>query len=135
MKEKKKINIIFIIIWLVIIFVMSSFNASESSNQSNFIVNLIIKIFGGNSQLITIIVRDFAHFMEYLILGILCTNLCKKKKDFWMVVIFCIIYAITDEVHQMFVPGRAFQLLDIMIDSLGSFLGLVLYRLIFDKKR
>ena len=133
--KNKKINILLVVIWLIIIFIMSSFNASESSNQSNFIVNLIIKIFGGNRQLITIIVRDLAHFIEYLILGILCSTLCEQKKDFWWVVIFCIIYAISDEVHQMFVPGRAFQLLDIMIDSLGSFLGLVLYRLIFDKKR
>ena len=133
--KKKRINILLLVIWLIIIFVMSSFNASESSNQSNFIVNLIIKIFGGNRQLITIIVRDLAHFLEYLILGLLCSTLCEQKKDFWLVVIFCIIYAISDEVHQIFVPGRAFQLLDIMIDSLGSFLGLVLYRLIFDKKR
>ncbi len=133
--KNKKINIIFVVIWLVIIFLMSSFNASESSRQSNFIVSLIMKIFGGNNKhLISIIVRDLAHFIEYFILGILCVNLCKKKKHIYYVLIFCVLYAISDEVHQIFVKGRAFQLLDIIIDSLGSFGGIYLSKGKFDKK-
>ena len=36
------------------------------------------------------------------------------------------IYAISDEIHQLFVPGRAGQVRDVLIDSAGSFLGIIL---------
>jgi hypothetical protein len=36
-----------------------------------------------------------------------------------------IIYAITDEFHQYYVPGRSARLLDVGFDSLGSFCGLL----------
>ena len=133
--KKKKISILFIIIWLIIIFVLSSFTADESGRQSGFIVGIIMKICSGvNVRTLSMIVRNVAHFLEYFILGVLCSTLCKKKRDFWWVLVFCIIYAISDEVHQIFVKGRVFQILDIMIDSFGAFIGIVLCRLIFDKK-
>lgn len=37
------------------------------------------------------------------------------------------IYALSDEFHQLFVPGRAFELLDIALDSLGALAGALLW--------
>ena len=48
-------------------------------------------------------------------------------------IILCIIYATSDEIHQLFVPGRACQLRDILIDSIGSITGVYLYKLINTK--
>jgi len=39
--------------------------------------------------------------------------------------IFCFLYAVSDEVHQIFVPGRAFAVGDIIIDTLGAALGII----------
>ena len=126
--NKRKLNILLFIIWLVIIFIMSSFNANESSNQSNFIVNIIVKLFNvSNIKLARLIVRKLAHFTEYFILGLLCINLCKKKRDILYAILFCIGYAISDEIHQLFVHGRSFQVRDIVIDSLGALLGICLF--------
>lgn len=49
-------------------------------------------------------------------------------------------YAITDEIHQLFVPGRAFQLIDILVDSAGALIGviaslIILKLILFIKKR
>jgi VanZ family protein len=38
-------------------------------------------------------------------------------------IVFCIIYGITDEFHQAFVPGRTPSGLDVFIDGVGSFIG------------
>jgi VanZ family protein len=44
--------------------------------------------------------------------------------------VFCILYAISDEVHQLFVLGRGAQVVDVLIDSLGAFVGIGMYRVI-----
>lgn len=125
---KKKINIILVIIWMIVIFMMSSFDANTSSNQSNFIVDIIVNIFNiRNIDILSFIVRKLAHFTEYLILGILVYNLIHSyNKKVIVGIVICILYAVSDEIHQLFVPGRSCQLLDIFIDSMGSIMGISL---------
>ena len=128
----KRVNLLLIILWMIVIFIMSSFNANSSSNQSNFIVNIISNIFNiSNIETLTIIVRDLAHFMEYFILGILMYN---YDKNILRIITICILYAISDEVHQIFVPGREFQYSDISIDSLGSIIGILIMKRLSVKK-
>ncbi len=38
-------------------------------------------------------------------------------------IIFCLLYGISDEIHQLFVPTRSFDLLDILADTLGAALA------------
>ena len=38
----------------------------------------------------------------------------------------CFLYAVSDEVHQVFVPGRAGRISDVMIDTSGAVLGILL---------
>lgn len=126
--KKKKINLILVFIWMTLIFVMSSFNSTESGNQSNFIVNIISNILNiNNIELLSLIIRKLAHFTEYFILGILVYNLVdRNNKKAYNAIIICILYAISDEIHQIFVPGRSCQLLDMTIDSTGSITGIFL---------
>ena len=42
--SKNKISLLLVILWMIFIFVMSSFDATSSSNQSNFIVDIITSI-------------------------------------------------------------------------------------------
>lgn len=116
---------------------MSSFDSVESSNQSNFIVDIIANIFKiENIELLSFIIRKLAHYTEYLILGFLVINMFTKNNinNLYLIsIILCIIYATSDEIHQIFVPGRACQLRDILIDSIGSITGIYLYKLINKK--
>ena len=129
---KKIISILLVIIWMTLIFTMSSFNSNDSSNQSSFIVTIISNIINiNNLEILSIIIRKLAHFTEYLILGILMHNLTNiYNKNMHISMIICILYAISDEIHQLFVPGRSFQIIDIGIDCFGSIIGIYIFYLI-----
>lgn len=132
---KNKISLLLVILWMIFIFVMSSFDATSSSNQSNFIVDIITSIINiKDIGLLSLIIRKLAHFIEYFILGILVINfITRYDKKIIIAILLCIIYATSDEIHQIFVPGRSCQIIDIMIDSLGSIMGVYLYKLITKK--
>lgn len=133
--SKNKISLLLVILWMIFIFVMSSFDANSSSNQSNFIVDIITSIINiKDIELLSLIIRKLAHFIEYFILGILVINfITRYDKKIIIAILLCIIYATSDEIHQIFVPGRSCQITDIMIDSLGSIMGIYLCKLITKK--
>lgn len=87
----------------------------------------------------SLLVRKCAHFLEYLILGIFMTlsvrdliakreALVKKGKLIWFLISFgaCVLYSVTDEMHQALVPGRSCELRDMMIDCCGAAIGTVI---------
>lgn len=133
---KNKLNIILVLIWMLLIFLMSSYNATESSEQSGVIVKFIANFLNiNNLESLSLIIRKLAHYTEYLILGLLVINLLKDYHHKYLVIsiIICILYATSDEIHQLFVPGRSCQFIDIIIDTLGSITGIYLYKLLFLK--
>lgn len=136
---KKYILLILIILWMIIIFAFSNRNALQSLSDSNFIVDMIIgfleKIFDKNININNIgyIVRKCAHFFEYFILGILVilylnTFNIDAKKQLWISILLCIFYCLTDEFHQLFVPGRSGNLIDATIDTIGSIIGIFIIK-------
>ena len=133
--NKKRVSLIILIIWMIIIFIMSSFDANASSNQSGIIVNFISNLFHINDiELLSFIIRKMAHFVEYFILGILLINcLINYNKKLYLSYVIGILYASLDEFHQLFVSGRSGQVRDIIIDVVGLILGIILIR--FVKKR
>lgn len=127
------------ILWMMLIFYFSSQIADQSSELSTGVTQLIIEFINKilpranfNIETFNYIVRKNAHFVVYLILGILVVNALKKsgvvgyKGIFWALII-CILYAISDEIHQLYVPGRAGQIKDVVIDSLGAMVGIRLW--------
>ena len=74
-------------------------------------------------------VRKTAHATEYAILGILLTatlsSFEKRHYELWGWLLGTG-YAATDEIHQLFVPGRSGQVTDVMLDSAGCLLGCLL---------
>ncbi len=77
------------------------------------------------------IVRKMAHFSEYLLLAVLTLCLArsyqlKLKTSAVISGAYCLFYAITDEVHQLFVPGRSGEVLDVCIDFSGALTGILL---------
>jgi VanZ family protein len=140
----KKFNIILLIIWLITIFMFSNDKAQVSSAKSDGISTTICNIIDSNcseSTLDTIIfiVRKTAHFLEYLILGILVINVIKDYKVLELKylitgVVICMLYSISDELHQLFISGRSCQIRDVLIDTLGSITGIYLYQLIYKRK-
>ena len=123
-----------LILWMLFIFIMSSFNGVMSSNQSGSIATLIYNIFNiSDTEKVSFIVRKCAHVSEFFILGILVINLISKynvKYSYLISFIVCVLYASSDEFHQLFVSGRSGQVTDVLIDLIGVVLGLSIYCLI-----
>ena len=128
--NKKKIKAwVLLIIWMLVIFFFSSQPGNISSNLSNSFVKNIIKIIPLDLDICSFIIRKFAHLSEYFILALLMYKILDKEKinkkvllKLWLL---CILYAISDEIHQLFVLNRSAKVTDVLIDSLGSFLGLL----------
>ena len=75
------------------------------------------------------------HILEFLVLSLLLSYAIKKSKfknfeknkAIILVILFCIIYAASDELHQFFVPGRICSVSDFIADSIGVVIGGFLY--------
>lgn len=129
--------------WMVVIFLFSAQNASQSGDTSGVIVrwflSLIYRGFADfpverQTEILEIwhtIIRKCAHFTEYTVLAMLIANALRiSGKLRWFVpVVVSAAYAITDEIHQYFVPGRACRLLDVGIDTCGALFGTALFML------
>lgn len=142
----KIISVLLVIVWMVMIFVMSNFPAEVSDGQSGVVVELVKSVFNITPEQpelfdnLTTIVRKSAHAFEYFVLGVLLLNMlwqfwpAKRKKSwarYWyLAVVGASIYAVTDEVHQAFVPGRSCELRDIIIDTVAAGVGVGVVMLI-----
>ncbi|MGZ8783757.1 MAG: VanZ family protein [Gaiellaceae bacterium] len=72
-----------------------------------------------------LVLRKLAHAAEFALLGAL---LLRALRDERVAVAAGIAYAISDELHQHFVPGRVGAPVDVAIDSVGVALGALLWR-------
>ena len=143
--KTKIINIILVIISMLAIFLFSSEKADDSNITSRKITSKFVRVIDKDKDKQKLkatveekdsITRKAAHFLEYALLGFLVLNMLKdyKKINIKLIIIsilICILYAISDEIHQYFVPGRSCQFTDVLIDSTGSVLGTILYFYIF----
>ena len=138
---KKTIFAVLLVLWMGFIFSMSSENAEKSSNTSGQTIRVVLSAVPGFEEQpeevkvniiekLQFIVRKSAHFIGYMILGILASGLIlyygNINKKYLLAFLICVIYAISDEIHQLFVPGRAGQVRDVLIDSAGSLLGIII---------
>lgn len=131
MTTKRKIHIIIswvlVVICMGIIFFLSAQNGEESSDLSGSFVMALLNGLG-----IVIdegILRSIAHCLEFMGLSVLIFNAVYVTwflKITPIIAFFCtVFYAITDEIHQIFVPERAFQISDILVDSTGALIGVI----------
>ncbi len=114
-------------------------NSVESSEQSSAVKEFLVSIasfFGIDANINVAKLRNFAHVAEFLALGVCLSSLSLfflRKKGaittprLWVAlslgVITGIIIAVSDELIQLFSDGRACDIRDVMLDSLGIVLG------------
>ena len=147
-KKIKYVKCIIAIICCIIIFSFSAVPATASTKQSKGLTYNVIKLLNVNklsekeltklTKKVNPLVRKIAHFSIYMILAIVTymfieeLNIKSKsekerlRKNILYTCIFCIIYAIFDEIHQIYVPGRTGKVIDVIIDTLGSLVGITL---------
>lgn len=144
MKKIRVISCITTLTVMAMIFFFSSQSSGQSSELSMGVSREIaetltkllncIDIFGAvTAEQIHALIRKMAHFAIYAVLGcsaawMFNVNICQIKfKVLTMSVIFCLLYSVTDEVHQMFVDGRSAQITDVILDTMGAVCGALFY--------
>ncbi len=140
---KAVLCIILAILQMSYIFVMSAQDSEDSSVVSAFVSKIVGQFTVGDfrdktkeeqDDIVSAIdspLREAAHFIEYTILGVLLflsiyySYYQRWKMRSYLLISFGIglLYAVSDEIHQIFVPGRAFELFDIGVDAAGALTG------------
>ncbi len=143
MKKERLFDIIFwilTILWCCVIFSFSAEKGVQSSGTSGRVCRVVASIFVSDfddmplSQQQEIVenmqffVRKTAHFTAYAVLGFL-VNLALRRQKFLKRAVFSTLfvslYAISDEIHQLFVPDRSGRPLDVLIDTAGGVCGIL----------
>lgn len=147
-----------LVLWCALIYSFSAQTGTESAGISNKIVDGLIELISDEPNenvdaehdllrsRLSLFVRKTAHFSEYAVLGILAFFLIAALlgSGQYKIVIsaisvsFCVIFAIFDELHQLFINGRVGSALDVLIDTVGALFGatlaLLLYTFILRKR-
>lgn len=133
-------RIIYGVLLLVTFIMIFKFSASSgnsshgiSTDVSEFIAKVLNVSNGKRNEFVETIepyIRKIAHFSIYAFVGIwemlfLDTFNISDEKKLLIGTLVGTIYAISDELHQSFVPGRSAQIIDVVIDSEGNLLGLL----------
>ncbi|WP_373598210.1 VanZ family protein [Paraclostridium bifermentans] len=137
----KKKYLVLTILWMIFIFYMSHQPATASDAQSGGFMEMLsnLPIIGGvladfmKLDIAVFVVRKSAHMFLYFILSILIYLAIHNKynvKAYIISFILTALYACTDEVHQLFIQGRSGEIRDVLIDSSGALIGLILVYII-----
>ena len=124
-----------LIVWAALIFIGSS-NILSGSNTSTFLVPPIRWLFPTASdstlQLVHLLIRKAGHLTEYAILAWLAARAFRTSSNeflhrrwFFVALILVVLYSLSDEFHQSFVPSRGASLHDCAIDTAGGFVALL----------
>ena len=141
---------LFTLAWMGLIFYFSSQTGSSSASSSHSVLYLlghISKSLIGHDLVTALspsafgflefIIRKCAHMFLYFILSILTMSLMFTYKKYPIRFKTCIsllisfLYACSDELHQFFVGGRSASFKDVLIDSTGACIGILLTIIIY----
>lgn len=128
------------VFWMCLIYSLSLQPADESAETSKDFGKMVVKIVAPDYmdeyeslpevtlEYIDHFLRKSAHFTEFLILGVLVccsTGQLGLRRRFLYSLLFCVAAASLDESIQLFVPGRAGMVRDVLLDSAGALLGVM----------
>ena len=130
-KSKVVVHLLITILIMLFIFWQSAMPAAVSELESDSIVSRLAEWLQADEDLVSFIVRKSAHFTEFLILGVslfLTVWNLRKRSSFWIPWAIGAAYAVSDELHQHFVPGRSCEVRDMIIDICGVLVGVAICR-------
>jgi VanZ family protein len=111
-----------VLLWGALIFTLSTsaFSAGNTAKVIDPILRWSIPgITAATVEVCHMLVRKCAHFTEYGILFWLLVRGPMKDRPY-LALLLCVLYALSDEGHQIFVPGRTASLYDVALDSTGA---------------
>ncbi|USK59561.1 VanZ family protein [Peribacillus asahii] len=157
---KRKLFIVFLTLWGLLIFFFSSQSYSEQNLTPYLTVLLgdshLDKVFShiqfayagreisvanlGMVHFIEFFIRKAAHLFVFFVLGslswLVSTRIWKSKVIAAIVAAFFVfLYASLDEIHQHYTNGRSALVEDVLLDKCGGILGIVMCIIVFRMKK
>lgn len=142
MKNLNKIMLILAIAWMVVIYIFSDKPDVQSQKMSGSVSYRLISMMNDGwgfdwdeaekelrAGAIDYPIRKVAHMSECALLCLLAfgtLSFLKGKKRYFLPILWVFVYACTDEFHQLFVRGRAGKFTDVLIDTSGAILMMLL---------
>ncbi len=136
---------VLVFLWAVLIFSMSARTGTDMSTGSGLFSHVYQSLIGFQERILGAgidVVHPFAHFCEYAIFGLLLVNALSHymsfKKACLLAILIASAYGVSDEFHQYFVPERACDPVDWLVDTLGASFGVLLFslrRMVCSKER
>ena len=123
-----------VLAWALVIFCLSTsyFSAENTSKFIDPILRFLMP--GASAATIALghgLVRKTAHFINYAILFWLLVSGPMRARPY-LAFGLCVIYALLDEGHQMFVPNRGPSLYDVALDSTGALFSRFLHAAVIE---
>ena len=134
LNKNKFLSVIFWLLSVAVMYVIFMFSAAtgeESEEVSQNLLSKIIEFIGNFISHNTL--RKLAHFSEFAALGFCMTGAIHYtfgKQKFYVSLIPCFLYAVSDEIHQHFVPERACRVFDMFVDTCGVMTGIGIFILL-----
>ncbi len=135
--------------WMLIIFYFSAQPGKDSTQISSKIAQRLMDFFdwifnGDSPSFIKDVILNGDHYVhksghaiEFAILGGLTASLFARlgiKKFHIIALAMCAVYAASDELHQLFVEGRAARVSDIVLDTVFAFASIIIVYFIKRRK-
>lgn len=131
--NRNKIWFTLAIFWCVIIFIMTALPASTGSNTSG-ILQKLFNLDVETANMLNFIMRKSVHFIAFGLLGFLF-YMGMGRKGILYPWVMTTLYAATDEWHQLHVPNRTGAVGDVVLDSIGAIIVLLIVHYLIKKPR
>ena len=124
--SKFRFWLVFTALWVAVIYILSAMSGEVSSAQSKSVWEVLHTIWEDLSHEN---LRRIAHGVEYFILGALAVSMFFNTKSFKVAkpMLFSVLVAMGDETLQLYVDGRASEVMDIWMDFGGAVLGILIF--------
>lgn len=125
-----------IVLWMGLIFSLSTatFSSAQTEPLITSLYSHVMPWFAALSiETADLLIRKLAHLSEYFIFGFLVSHVLQKRsalmsvRQISLAIPLGIIYAISDELHQSFVPSRTPSAMDVLLDTIGFICGTVFF--------
>lgn len=134
-----------VVAWMGLIFFLSQQPGSQSGALSRMVAENLLRLVGGSTDTTLIdsvnnVLRMVAHGSLFLGLALLVGVAFRFVKvtdltNAAVTLVFCLLYAASDEWHQSVVPGRASELSDFLTDSAGVILAIIALQVVWTLHR
>lgn len=129
-RNRRAVSWVLVVLWAVVIFLMSANTGADLTDGDGLVARVRALLMSAQVAWFGVgvdLVSPFAHFCEYALFGFLLQNAlgCSltPRRALLLAVVAASAYGVTDEFHQLFVPGRACDPVDWLVDTAGATLG------------